>query len=86
MSTADYTVKCNNCGGKVNGWVQSIKYALEPETTVQAGQTIYLSCGCVVDFPDWQIDLNSGNCKIVDFYGREFIEFIDKEMLLEDDE
>lgn len=86
MSTTDFTVKCHNCGGEVSGWTQSIKYALEPKAAVQAGQTLYMSCGCVVDFPDWQIDLNSGNCRILDFYGRLFIEFVDEEMLMEDDE
>lgn len=86
MSDTEFTVKCNNCSGEVNGWYQNIKYVLMPKTTVQAGQTIYLSCGCVADFPDWQIDLNSGVCKIVDVYGKVFIEFIDEEMLMEDDE
>lgn len=86
MSTPDFAVKCKNCNGEVNGWHQNVKYVLMPTTTVQAGQTIYLSCGCVVDFPDWQIDLNSGECRIVDCYGKVFIEFLDEEMLMEDDE
>lgn len=86
MSATEFTVKCNNCNGEVNGWTQTIKYTLQPKTAIQAGQTIYLSCGCVVDFPEWKIDLTSGECKIVDFYGRVFIEFIDEEMLMEDDE
>lgn len=85
MSDTEFTVKCNNCNGEVNGWYQNIKYVLMPKTTVQAGQTIYLSCGCVVDFPDWQIDLNSGQCRIIDIYGKVFIEFMDEEMIMEDE-
>ncbi len=85
MSDTEFTVKCSNCNGEVNGWHQNIKYVLMPKTTVQAGQTIYLSCGCVVDFPNWQIDLNSGVCQIIDLYGKVFIEFIDEEMLMEEE-
>lgn len=86
MSRADFSVDCYNCGGEVTGWTQSIKYVLFPNASSQAGQTIFLSCGCVVDFPDWQIDLDTGRCKIIGFSGQVFIEFMDEEMLKEDDE
>ena len=85
MSSDDFSVKCHSCDGAVTGWTQSIKYVLSPTAANQSTQTIYLSCGCVVDFPVWQIDLNSGQCKIEDFYGKLYIEFIDEEMLLEDE-
>jgi hypothetical protein len=85
MSTSEFSVKCHSCNRQVYGWTQAIKYVLSPTAANQAIQIIHLSCGCVVDFPQWKIDLNSGKCKIEDFYGRLFIEFMDEEMLLEDE-
>jgi hypothetical protein len=59
---------------------------MTPTTAVQGSQTIQLSCGCVVDFPDWKIDLDTGWCQIYNFAGIKFIEFLDEEMTLEEDE
>jgi len=39
-----------------------------------------------VDFPDWKINLDTGWCKIIDYTGRLFIEFLDEELLMEEDE
>jgi hypothetical protein len=57
-----------------------------PDVAQQAGQVIELSCGCIVDFPDWQINLKTGQCRIVDFSGKLFIEFVDLELIMEDDD
>lgn len=86
MSTTEFTVTCFNCSGEVNGWYQSIQYMLLPNVATQAGQTIYLSCGCVVDFPEWKIDLNTGQCEILDYTGKVFIKFLDEELLLEEED
>ena len=82
----EFSVKCNNCGGEVNSWYQNIHYSLTAQRAEQGVQTIYLSCGCVVDFPTWKIDLETGECKIINFAGKLFIEFMDDEMLMEDDD
>lgn len=81
-----FSVRCHNCNGEVNGWTQSINYTLTEDSAPQGAQTIYLSCGCVVDFPDWKVNLNTGECKILDPMGNLFVEFTDKEMILEEDE
>lgn len=86
MDTEDFSVKCHSCGGRVHNWTQSITYTLTNSAAYQAGQTIYLSCGCAVDFPDWKINLDTGWCKIIDYTGRLFIEFLDEELLMEEDE
>lgn len=85
MSTTDFSVKCHNCGQSVSGWTQTIKYVLSPTAANQATQTIYLSCGCVVDYPEWKINLDTGECKIMNFAGKLFLEFIDEELLMEED-
>ena len=86
MHNKDFSVKCHNCQGEVTSYIQKISYILSPKAALQESQTIELSCGCVIDFPDWQIDLNSGWCKIVDFTGNVFIEFLDEELIMEDEE
>jgi hypothetical protein len=86
MSAQDFSVKCHNCNGEVTGYLQKIQYLLSPTIAHQAGQVIELSCGCVVDFPDWKINLQTGECEIVDFSGRLYIKFIDIELIMEDDE
>lgn len=53
---------------------------------VQEHEEIKLSCGCTIDFPEWQIDIKTGLCKIFNFAGVLFLEFIDDEVLMEGDE
>jgi hypothetical protein len=86
MSNKEFSVKCHNCDREVNGYTQSIKYVLSSTAAIQESQTIELSCGCVIDFPDWQLNLNTGWCRIVDFTGNIFIEFLDEDLLLEDED
>lgn len=86
MTSDEVTVKCHNCSGQVNGWTQVINYTLTKYTAPQGAQTVNLSCGCVVDFPDWKVNLATGECRILDPMGNLFIEFIDEEMILEEDD
>jgi len=86
MSSDEFSVKCHNCNGEVSGWYQNIHYTLTAERSVQGAQTIYLSCGCSIDFPDWQVDVRTGLVRILDFTGNLFIEFEDDEMLLEEED
>lgn len=85
MAEQEFSVKCHNCSGEINGYSQNIKYVLSSTGALQESQTIELSCGCTVDFPDWQLNLHTGLCRIVDFTGNLFIEFLDEELLLEED-
>lgn len=61
---------------------------MTPKEAVQGSQTIHLSCGCVIDFPDWKINLETGWCQIYNYAGILFIEFFDEELIsdLGDDE
>lgn len=86
MTSNDFSVTCHNCSGEVNGWTQKINYTLTLNTAPQGAQTIELSCGCVVDFPDWKLNLATGECKILDPMGNLFIEFLDEEMIMEDED
>ena len=83
---SDFSVPCNVCGGEVHSYEQKLQYILTPDEAVQQSQTIELSCGCTVDFPDWQINLQTGECRIVNFAGTLFIEFRDIEMIMEEEE
>lgn len=86
MTSDEFSVQCQNCGQGVNGWIQIINYTLTPSTAAQGAQTIKLSCGCTVDFPDWKVNLSTGECKILDPMGNLFIEFLDEEMILEEED
>jgi hypothetical protein len=84
----DFSVVCSNCNGEVNGWTQTENYILSHQGGTPLSQSIKLSCGCVIDFPDWQVDLKTGWCQIFSATGELFIEFLDTEAILidEDDE
>jgi hypothetical protein len=86
MSVQEFSVKCLNCNGEVNSFKQTLQYILSPKAAVQESQSIELSCGCVVDFPDWKINLETGDCRIQDFTGNVFIKFYDEELIMEDEE
>lgn len=82
----EFSVKCHGCGSEVNTYVNEIRYVLTETGAIQESQTIKLSCGCTVDFADWQLNLNTGEARIVDFAGNLFIEFYDEELIMEEDE
>lgn len=86
MTSDEFSVRCHNCNGEVNGWTQIINYSLQPKVATQGSQTIKLNCGCTIDFPDWKVNLETGQCQIQDFMGNVFIEFIDEEMIMEEDD
>jgi hypothetical protein len=84
----NFSVPCNICKGEVDSFNQNIRFILLPDEVVQEREEITLSCGCVINFPDWQIDTVHGICRIYDFSGTLFFEFQDVEVMNdeEDDE
>jgi hypothetical protein len=86
MSTIDFSVSCKVCHKEVDSFSQNIRFILVPDEAVQEQETILLSCGCAVDFPEWQINLDTGVCKIYDYAGVLYLEFLDKETILEEDD
>jgi hypothetical protein len=85
MTTMEFSVLCRVCHNPVDSFIQSSNFILTSTSAVQERESIALSCGCTVDFPDWQIDSVLGKCKIYDFAGTLYIEFDDDEMIMEDD-
>ncbi len=80
-------INCNNCGKEVNDYSQTTKFILTDKGSQRAGDSIELSCGCVVDFPDYDLDLSTGTCIIRDEFTRQvFIEFYDEELIMEEDD
>lgn len=86
MTDDTFSILCHVCGREVNSFTQSARYILVPNLAAQEGEMIQMSCGCVIDFPDWQIDISTGLCKIYNFAGTLFLQFIDEEVLMEGDE
>lgn len=81
------TINCNNCGKEVNDYSQTTKFILTDKGSQRAGDLVELSCGCVVDFPDYDLDVVTGTIVIRDeFTGQAFIEFYDEEILMEDED
>ncbi len=85
MTTMEFSVMCQVCSKPIDSFVQAINFILMPKTAVQERESISLSCGCVVDFPDWKIDVDTGICKIYDFAGTLYIQFVDEEMIVEEE-
>jgi hypothetical protein len=86
MNHAQFQVICKVCQKEVNDFTQSIKFILVENGAQEVSQTMYLSCGCVVDFFDMDIDLNTGKCEVRDFAGKLYLEFYDEELIMEGDE
>lgn len=74
------------CKGEVEGFTQKIGFIFQPDELVQLSEEMTLSCGCLIDFPDWQIDPVHGICRIYDFAGKLYIEFNDENMLMDEEE
>lgn len=85
MTTAeDFTITCQVCSGEVNSFTQAVKFLIMENTAVQEYEVITLSCGCVVDFPDWRIDVSTGKCAIANYANTTYIEFYDEELIGDD--
>jgi hypothetical protein len=85
MST-NFSVQCKICGGEVDSFDQKTRFILLPDEAVKEREEIVLSCGCVINFPDWQIDMQTGICRVHDFAGTLFIQFLDVEVMMEEDD
>lgn len=81
-----FSIMCQVCSGKVDSFTQSVKFILTDNLSIQEAETIQLSCGCTIDFPDWQIDVTTGICKIYNFANTLYIQFLDEDLLLEDED
>lgn len=80
-------IVCNNCSKEVNDYTQITKFILTDKGSQRAGDSVELSCGCVVDFPDYDLDLTNGLCIIRDeFTGQAFIEFYDEELITDEED
>jgi hypothetical protein len=86
MATTEFSVVCQVCQKPVEGFSHNIQYVLTKDEAIQARESVELSCGCTIDFLDWQIDGDTGICKMFNFAGTHYITFYDKEMLMEDEE
>jgi hypothetical protein len=86
MSVKNFSVQCCVCKGEVDSFNQNIRFILLPDEVIQEREEIILSCGCVINFPDWQIDVSQGICRIYDFAGILYVEFLDVEVMMDEDE
>jgi hypothetical protein len=86
MSTVDFFVNCKVCKRKVDSFSQNTRFIITKDEAIQEQETIEASCGCAIDFPDWQINTVTGLCQIYNFAGTLYLEFYDVEMILEEDE
>jgi hypothetical protein len=86
MSTIDFSVPCKVCGREVDSFSQNIRFIMTPNGAIQERESVVISCGCVIDFPDWQINVQSGRCQIYNFSGQLYLDFYDEEMILEEED
>jgi hypothetical protein len=86
MATKEFSVMCQVCHKQVNSFTQVTKFILMPKEAVQELEIMELACGCAIDFPDWQIDMNSGVCRIYNFAGTLYISFLSEDMILEEED
>lgn len=86
MNAENFSVPCKVCKGEVDSFNQNIRFILVPDEVIQEREELTLSCGCVIDFPDWQIDMTTGICRIYDFAGTLYFEFLDVQLIMEEDD
>jgi hypothetical protein len=84
MST-NFSISCRVCNGEVDSFSQNVRFILVEDFAVQEQEVILTSCGCTIDFPEWQIDLKTGLCQIYNFAGTLYLEFTDLDMTLEEE-
>lgn len=82
----EFSVVCQVCKSNVDSFTQSIRFLILPDSTVTERESIELSCGCTVDFPEWRIDIKTGFCEIYNFAETHYITFYDEEMLSEEED
>ncbi len=84
MSVENESLQCQVCQGKVDSLDQYVRFIIVPRQIVQERETVKLSCGCSIDFPDWQVNVKTGICQIYSLTGTLYLEFEDEEAIYED--
>jgi hypothetical protein len=86
MSNIDFSTWCKVCKKGVDSFSQSTRFILVADEAIKERESVTLSCGCAIDFPEWDIDLQTGICKISNFAGQVYLEFLDTELIDEGDD
>lgn len=77
---------CKLCDKEVSGSVSTTNNIFTEEGIEQTFFTITLSCGCVIDFPKFDVDVKLGTQTLKDgFTGQEVLTYLDADMLNDGD-
>lgn len=78
---------CQLCGKEVDSSVSTVKDIFTSSGRQEVLFTVTLSCGCVIDYPDFASDVEEGTQSIKDrFTGQIILTYDDDEMGFDEDD
>lgn len=78
---------CQLCSTEVTGTTSTTQNIFTETGIQETFFTVALSCGCVIEFPEFEVDLKEGTQTLKDgFTGKAVLTYDDDEMLSDDDE
>lgn len=76
---------CQKCKKQVSGTTSTTENIFTPEGIEQTFFTIKLSCGCIIDFPTFDIDMKKATQTLRDGFTNEpVLTYFDDELIDED--
>lgn len=77
---------CRLCEREVESSVSTVKDIFTEEGRRQVLFSVTLSCGCVIDYPEFSIDLKTGMQTLQSFTGEPILTYYDPETHDDDDD
>lgn len=77
---------CRLCAKEVESSISTVKDIFTAEGRQQVLHSVTLSCGCVIDYPEFDVDMKGGTQTLKSFTGEPVLTYHDPEYLLGDDE
>lgn len=78
---------CQRCNSEVTGSTSTVNNIFVQGGIEEALHTIELSCGCLINFPAYEIDVKAGTQTLKDgFTGEVILMYADDELVYDDDD
>lgn len=78
---------CQRCKSQVSGTSATTQNIFVQGGIEETFHTVTLSCGCVIEFPTYEVDVKAGTQTLKDgFTGEVILTYDDDEMLYDDDD
>lgn len=78
--------QCQICKKEVESSTSTVKDIFTAQGRQQVLHSVLLSCGCVIDYPEFDVDMKNGTQTLKDFTGQPVITYYDEDYMLGDDD